>query len=450
MPLQSTLGFQRMVPIPRIASSLALLLGLALSGCVDHPVSPVERFAIGEPRGFSALVTSTANGEQGWINLSGPVRVPDRTGSMVDAYLYEQALPHQGEYQRLYYYLDGDLREIGSVLGCGYVLLGCDRYVQRYWQHEGQPGPDGLWYPDLLVDEGGLVSKDAGHVSSIPFDARLDGEGRLVLEIEPPWSQGQRIAYRYVEDRVLPDGPRFQVERYEDHGQLQRIDTRPLPAPPLPPRQWEGLMFPQEAEDPFAVGATHVEIATFAFPAVNSDPDVCIEFYELQPQAPRSDSSDVLPITLPQYGADETAKAVVRAIQDGNATEVQVAVTRSRLDGSITMSRSSGTTGPAPLSCKEMYRSPWPSTDFEAARTTAAGLLGADQLGVFTFQVGYMARYRDQGPEHGLHTYLFDFLPEGTMEGGAGLFDMYRVHFEASGALTTLSALAHPDATFER
>lgn len=422
-------------------------LSLALSGCIDDGPPSVEAFSTQAPRAFSAVVTTIDGSTSGYANLSGPVKIINRAGNEVDAYLYETAWARDGGFGYRQHYLDGDLRRIVSVYGCGFIPVDCETWRQWDWEGEGRLPPDGLAYPNLVA-AGDLTSRAVGKEISIPWRDEVDNKVRLVLHVDPRWPHEDPVAYRYVQGRLLPDGPDFQVDEYEDRGPLPEIDAQALPREPLPPLPWEGIMFPGENEDPFGVGATHREIATFAFPDVADGNNTCVESYELQPNRGGEPSNDLLPVSLPSSGQDVTANARVRAVSGTNVTEKHVTVLRNTLNGSVSMTGSSGATGHASLSCLEMSRSPWPQTSMETGMRVASDVVGSDQLAVFTHDIGFMARYANQTPESGLHNVQFDFLP--PTNGGAGLGNMLQVRFENSGPLLTLKAIVRDDAEFER
>lgn len=437
-----------MVPVLLTFLAVAGCLFLALSGCLGTETPTLQSFTFVAPHGFSAVVRSVHTDTIGYINLSGPVQLADGSGSLVDVYLYEQAIPFEGEYQRLYHYLDGDLRQNVFVLGCGYMLFGCESYKSWRWDHAGRPGPDGLGFPNLMSKQEHLLSKDAGHETRIPSVVEIDGRGRLVLTVEPPWAGGEVQEYRYTQGRALPDGWRFTVERYEDHGPLSPIEARALPAPPLPVRPWPGIMFPGENKDQLQIGVTHAEIAAYAFPEITSDPAACIQRYEIQPKNTEKEPEDIVPITIPP-NQEVTAKARVAAVQGNTTIEKEVVVLRDSLNGSISMTRTAGQRGQARLPCDSLYKSPWPQTDFDGALSVASETLSSDKVLAFTYELGFMARNRDQDPEHGLHTYRFELIPS-WLNGTAGIYDPYSVHLAVSGPLELLSAVAHPNVTFER
>lgn len=419
---------------------------LCLPGCLQTAAPDLDAFVTNTPHAFTAQVVFSATGDRGYVNLSGPVQVADRDGTLVDAYVYEQVVIVDGKAtHRLWYYLDGALRRVADALGCGYILISCDDLLRWSWNDQGAPGPDGLGYPALIAS-GDLTNRAGGNVTPIPHSMDFDDHGRLLLHVES-WAQAKTsLAYRYMAGRGLPDGGRLQVEKFEDLGPLPKIEALPVPLAPLAPASWNGLMFVGENEDTFGVGHSHADIVAFAFPPVTTDKEVCIQRYEL---SPRVGPNETLP--LPRIGSPDgpTSTATVVAINGTTQREVQVRIERDSVTGRASMSRLGGPSSPAPFTCAEARQSPWPDTSIEELLVAAQESLHHKHVEAFTHELGLRSRSVSLSPAHGWHTARFDLTPQAA-QGGTGLYSPYTVTFETSGLPATVWADAPLNASFAR
>jgi hypothetical protein len=210
----------------------------------------------------------------------------------------------------------------------------------------------------------------------------------------------------------------------------------PLTMPPY--REWNGEMFDGEDEDPFDIGATHLEIAQAADSRVGQQGDVCVQQYQVRP-TPREASP------LPSLQDYTTAIAHVAVFVPGEARFYNVEVGKRGLDGSTWFQvEPSHEPVPTPRTCEEIRKSPWPSLSFEEGFEFAQTANLSGTFHHFAYSINALS---GRSPEAGRHQWQFRYVPDyvAASSQAAALYLYYRISFEPIPGTPLLALDAHPD-----
>lgn len=421
---------------------------LPLAGCLNGPVDSLAPYWAAQVRGFEAEVR-LSDGQTGTLALGGPVVVPDVDRAGVRAY----ELVSRFGISAQAWYLDASLRLVVERGICKYSVTDCQNSTAWSWLQQGDLAPHGLGYPRLLA-QGGLEYTMSRQSHRADAESRIHANDTLELRVHLPvvsgWPNATNLTntYWYAPGRMLPDGQGLVVTAFREGTPLDPADLLQARVGSPPGRAWQGLMFPEEEEDHFRIGATHVDLVRHAEPTLGSSPDVCVQTYHLFVRPPPAPPGlGQLPFF--EEKETETASADVFVLKPALLESWRVKVFRKTLDDSIRFEKEKLGTSNAKTNCGLLRQSPWPSLSFSEGWQMAdsLGLSGQDRWGFF-HTLGSKRYYGAGSPEVGWHQWSALYIPNHVPRDQSALYQPYQVAFEPVEGTPLQFVLAHPSDVF--
>lgn len=402
-----------LLPLTRALIPALALLSLTLSGCTDEAAPSLHTLP-----SFHAFLGE--EGQTGYeITLHGPVTIQDVHGNARKAYALDERIVNALAAPKTYY-LDGALRVVAKDEHCDTLIDRCSDYLRRtYLAGELPPHGVGLL---ALAQKGPLLDYRSDPPTIIPHKQTRQGE-KTVLELDYTATQNSwfhsngKISYLYESTPWIASG-QFQVRAFTPGEPLTPIPNWPTDILRPQSQEKSGLAFPDEDDDPFRLGATHLEFMQAArnhYANQTGDTNTCVVRYKAS--IARQAQSDALLAAKPS----QTTEVILLTKRGTAAFNVELSYD---IWGARQFSVTPTSGPPTTLSCEDIAHPAWPTLGMNDAIHRAEAL-GYGTTHSIIFQASTARHFTARPIEEGWTQYTVRMVPPFVNLDGFTSFTLY-------------------------